>query len=308
MDTQTPELPADPVKIVGYGLVAPEGLAPGNETGCDVAPLLKDRKSIKFMSKQDKLGLAAAVAAVKHAGLGETELKTRTGIYLAMGILPFEQDQIEELGNHSATNGKLDPQRYSTEAFQRMNPLLTFKCLPNMPVFHISYNLGIHGGYFITYPGVGQWFKALENACLDLRDGQIDYALVGAAADQRNMLVRHHVRRTDPGALDRLIDSACVLVLARGEDPRPALATIRDLELSYEPTDPFQPSPRLGAAGADGLRRDGGAGSRGISAACGPVAAPLSVVLALQAGVTGEFRGEFSAPDGVGATFRLEIR
>jgi hypothetical protein len=217
MDAKHPELPAAPVTVEAVGYVA---------GSCDAGPLLRDRKAIKLMAKQDQLALVAAARAVEK--LGAPVGGPRTGIYLAVGHLPFEDAQLDLLARHAA--------RSHDEAFQAMNPLLTFKCLPNMPVFHISYNLGIQGRYFVTYPGPGQWYQALEVAVADLRAGRVDRALVGAVADRCNGLTRHHVERTRPGEADRLVDSACVWVLRAGAGKG---ARLVELETGYQAVDPF---------------------------------------------------------------------
>ena len=55
------------------------------------------------------------------------------------------------------------------EAFAALNPLLTFRCLSNMPAFHVSVNFDVQGPYFVTYPGAGQLYLALEEAVDALR-------------------------------------------------------------------------------------------------------------------------------------------
>ena len=85
--------------------------------------------------------------------------------------------------------------RFATEGYLAPNPLLTFRCLPNMPAFHVSINFDLQGPYLVTYPGAGQLYAALEEARVALETGAIDVALVGGVAHQRNFLVEHHVRR-----------------------------------------------------------------------------------------------------------------
>lgn len=215
----------------------------------DVAPFLKDRKSIKLMAKQDCLALSAAARAVQQAELTSRELGSETGIYLTVGALPFEEAHLHTLADNSTIGGRFEMRRFSTDGLASTNPILTFKCLPNMPVFHMSYNLGIRGPYFVTYPGPSQFFSALEQALVDLEAGRVRFALVGAVADQENFLVRHHIRRLGASAPESLRDGACVMVVTL--DPRrKALARIGELALAYSPADPFSP-PRAGESPAD---------------------------------------------------------
>ena len=212
--------------------------APAGPGTLDIAPELKDRKSIKLMAKQDCLALLAAAQAVRGAHLTAPELRSQTGIYLTVGILPFEEQHLHVLAENSTTAGRFDMKRFSTDGLSSTNPILTFKCLPNMPLFHISYNLGIQGPYFVTYPGPSQFFGALECALADLKSEKVRFALVGAVADQENFLVRHHVRRAGFRDPQRLRDVACMMIVTL--DPsRPGRAKMTAFKSSYSPVDPF---------------------------------------------------------------------
>jgi hypothetical protein len=85
-----------------------------------------------------------------------------------------------------------------------------------MPAFHVSTNFDIQGPYFVTYPGPGQFYVALEEALTALGDGSIDVALVGGVAHQRNFLVESHFARVEPPVpADDLSDAAGFLILER---------------------------------------------------------------------------------------------
>lgn len=159
-----------PVNILGYSWLGPEGLSrdgagDSRQTEFDVRPLLRDRKAIKFMAKQDQMAVHAAIRAVEKAGLEITALGKNAGLYFAVGSIPFEQQPLDVLYEKSIDAGAFSMQRFSSEASTALNPLLTFKCLPNMPVFHVSYNLHIQGPYYVTYPGAGSGFKPCNRPC-----------------------------------------------------------------------------------------------------------------------------------------------
>jgi 3-oxoacyl-(acyl-carrier-protein) synthase len=180
-----------PLKIRGTGSIV---AAPDSQI--DVLPWLKHRKMKKFMGKQDELAVIASGLAARNAQLTDEDLRTKTGLYLCVGFIPFERQEIETIARNSTDNGKFSMDLFSTKGFDEVNPLLTFRCLPNMPIFHVSLNLGIQGPYFITYPGAAQFYVALEQACLALERKEIDFALVGGVADQNNFLVQHHYKRS----------------------------------------------------------------------------------------------------------------
>src|SRR5262249_16911286 len=180
---------------------------------CDPVPYLKVRKLRKFMGLQDDLAVVAAGRALHAAGRG-AELGERAGLYLAVGAIPFDGAEIDALHAASSIDGRFSMHRFASEGYLVPDPLLTFRCLPNMPAFHVSVNFDVQGPYFVTYPGPGQLCGALDAASAALRTGTVDVALVVGVAHQRNFLVEHHVRRLlPPRRIEALRDAAGCLVL-----------------------------------------------------------------------------------------------
>jgi beta-ketoacyl synthase-like protein len=228
---------SDPVAVTGSGCCV---LAAGEADALDVSRLLKSRKMRKFMGKQDQLAVAAAGGALEARGLAPEELRGRTGIYLTVGYIPFERADIEAMARHSVDGAAFSMQRFSTDGIDQVNPLLTFRCLPNMPAFHVSLNFGIQGPYFVTYPGAGQFYLALERAVNALAAREIDYALVGAVADQNNFLVEFD-RARKRGAARAACDAGAMILLERAAEApagRPRL-DLGEFELRYRPHDPW---------------------------------------------------------------------
>lgn len=211
---------------------------------CDSTPALKSRKMRKFMGRQDELAVIAAVRAVETAALPKA-LGERCGLYLSVGFIPFESADLAMLVEASSAAGRFSMEQFSTTAFRSLSPLLTFRCLPNMPAFHVSLNLDVQGPYLVGYPGIGQFYLALEEAAAALDEGSIDVALVGGVADQDNVLVHHHFSRID-GPIDAsaLTSAAGFLVLERQQDAarRGAAWRARPIacEIRYCPADPFE--------------------------------------------------------------------
>jgi len=220
-------------------------------TPCDPSPFLKVRKHRKFMGGQDDLAVVAAGRAIASAGLGDA-LGERAGLYLATGYIPFERADIELLLAGSLENGRFSMARFSTEGYNAVNPLLTFRCLSNMPAFHVSVNFDLQGPYFVTYPGPGQFYVALEEASAALESGAIDVALVAGVAHQDNFLVRHHFSRVDPPA-ERLVDAAGCIVLERASRAGSrARGRFLERRLVYRPCDPLEDAIAPRESGADG--------------------------------------------------------
>jgi 3-oxoacyl-(acyl-carrier-protein) synthase len=217
----------------------------------DPRPWLKVPKSRKYMGRQDDLAVVSAGRALADAGLEGRSLGETTGLFLAVGYVPFEEHDIAPvLAASIDPDGRFSMKRFSEGGYQKAHPLLTFRCLPNMPAYHVSVNFDLQGPYLVVYPGLGEFYLALEEAAAALEAGRIERALVGGVAHQRNFLVEHHFKRLDPSArAPELEDAGGWLVLetdgtarARGARVR---ATLEVLEVAYEPFDPAESIPAL---------------------------------------------------------------
>jgi hypothetical protein len=229
--------------VTGAGHVAEDAADPAPYLPVDPAPYLRVRKSVKFMGAQDRLAVVAAGRALEGAGLRGQSLGPRTGLYLAVGYLPFEQDDIDHLIAGSCDEaGALSMRLFSTRGYTSVNPLITFRCLSNMPAYHVSTNFDIQGPYLVTYPGPGQFYLALEAARDALAANRVDRAVVGGVAQQRNFLVQHHFRRIEPPvAPERLADTAACLVLERSSSAEGrARLRLEQLEIRYARHHPFE--------------------------------------------------------------------
>ena len=221
------------IVVSGIGAVADET--------CNSTPFLKARKTRKFMGKQDEMAVVAAARALQSASM-DMQLGERCGLYMSVGYIPFEREDIDLLIDASLDDGRFSMQRFASNAFGAINPLLTFRVLPNMPAFHVSLNFNIQGPYVVSYPGVAQFYLALEEAFAALESDTIDVALVGAVADQDNLLVQHHFSRIDP-PVGNLANAAAFLVVQREADAKQPRARLVDWQLRYTAVDPFEATP-----------------------------------------------------------------
>jgi 3-oxoacyl-(acyl-carrier-protein) synthase len=246
MDARPHDAGGDPVVVTGLGHVV---IGPG-DAPCDPMPYLKVKKLRKYMGVQDDLAVVAAAKALESANLlarsASEGLGERTGLYLAVGYIPFEKADLDPLLAASLdADGNFSMEAFSTAGFRTVNGLLTFRCLPNMPAFHVSTNFHIQGPYFVTYPGPGQFYVAMEEALTALEEGSIDVALVGGAAHQRNFLVESHFARAEPRVpADRLSDAGGVMVLERATRAADRGASVwgelRAWQVGYFPHSPWE--------------------------------------------------------------------
>lgn len=260
MDQGSEAAAPNPVTVTGRGSVT--------SLPCDPLPYLKVRKNRKMMGPQDDLAVVAAGQALASAGLGNA-LGERVGLYAAVGYIPFEETEIDLLLEGSLEGQSFSMKRFSTVGYASVNPLTTFRCLSNMPAFHVSVNFDIQGPYLVTYPGPGQLYLALEEAREALALARIDVAVVLGVAHQRNFLVRHHFGRIHPPTAD-LIDAAGCIILERSEHAKArsarALGVLEEFAVAYRPYDPFEGNLVPEESGA--------------SSSMGPASLPVAVAVA----------------------------
>lgn len=213
-------------------------------TQVDPTPFLEVRKSRKYLSPQDDLAVVAAAQSLEKASLTKGHIRERSarvGLAMCVGYLSFDKKDTEPVLAVSVEDERFSMKRFSSEGMRKTHPLLTFRCLPNMPAFHVSVNFGAQGPYFCTYPGPAQTYAAIERARDWILDGDADIALVGAVAHQRNFLVEHHLGRVAHAvAAAQLRDAGAMIVLerestARARGVRP-VATLKALARSMVPT------------------------------------------------------------------------
>ncbi len=182
---------------------------------CLPTEFLRQRKTLKFMSKQDRLALTSAGKALMDSEMDEELRRHHCGLFVAVGYIPFVRKDAEDICMFSQEGDGFSMARFSTKAFDRINPLLAFACLPNMPAHHLSANLDLQGEYLITYPGTAQLYLALSEAVERLQAGELSWALVGGVADQCNFLVENHLNKVHPNREYLAPDASAFMVLER---------------------------------------------------------------------------------------------
>lgn len=265
---------------------------------CDPTPYLRERKARKYLGLQDALAVVAAGRAIERAGLAGRLPGARTGLYLAVGYIPFlEKDVLPVLEGSLDAEGRFSLPRFAADGYTRAHPLLAFRCLPNMPAYHVAASFAIEGPYMVVYPSAGELYLALEEAAYALEAGDVDVALVLGVAHQRNFLVEHHMGRVEPPVpAGALRDVAAAVVLetrasASGRGAR-ALAELAEIRVAYAPFDPVRETPR---ASERCSAAEGGAGLE-----LGPAAPLVALSRALAAGRS-EVVHEVEGRDGIRA-------
>lgn len=312
MDSRTRSPQSDPLVVTGCGSVAigeigdcPLEITRLIEAQVDVTPWLLSQKMRKFMGKQDLLAVVAAGRALDAAALAP-ERRAQLGLHTVSGYIPFERAAIEPIGDNATVDGAFSMAAFAEIALRRINPLLTFRCLPNMPAFHVSLNFGISGPYVTSYPGAGQLYLGLEEAQTQLVSGEIGGVLLGAAADQRNFLVQHQLARISlPQA--ELLDCGAFLLLETASQARArgaaVLAELVALELTYTAPDVLLQAP----AHAESFSHGSQPLAWGAAGHAGAASLPLYLDWAVRLGLRGELRHQLQTTDGIRAASRWRV-
>lgn len=148
------------------------------------------RKSLKVMSRDIQLAVAASSLAFQDSGISVAEIDTaRAGVVLGAGLI---NNDLQELGlgikQALDSEGRFDLKRFGREGIRSLYPLWLLKYLPNMPACHISILHGLKGpnNTLLTF-GTGG-IQAVGEACRVIEREDADLMLAGAADSKINPL------------------------------------------------------------------------------------------------------------------------
>ena len=150
------------------------------------AKMLPDKKLIKVISRQDAIGINAAVQAIEHSGLiewrdnSETNIELfneTTGVYVGSpGNKYFQQYDFLPLVAKSGA----DMVTFAQNLFQEVHPTWLLRILPNNVLAYVGITYGFKGAnHNVTNHAVGG-MQALIEAAHGIRCGQIERAVVSA--------------------------------------------------------------------------------------------------------------------------------
>jgi 3-oxoacyl-[acyl-carrier-protein] synthase-1 len=145
--------------------------------------LIEDRKLLKFITRQDVIGLNAVTQAVSHSriiehrnGLADpTSFNDRTGVFVGSPATKY-RSQHDYLSSLSKAGGDL--RDFGVRAMEDVHPMWLLRALPNNVLAYAGIQYGFKGANAnITAHGISG-SQAIAEACRYLRDGAIDRAIV----------------------------------------------------------------------------------------------------------------------------------
>ena len=145
--------------------------------------LVADRKLLKFITRQDVIGLNAVTQAVAHSGVIEyrdrladpTTFNDRTGVFVGSPATKYRY-QHDFLPSLAAAAG--DEREFGARAMEEVHPMWLLRALPNNVLAYTGIQYGFKGANAnVTAHGISG-SQAIAEACRYLADGAIDRAIV----------------------------------------------------------------------------------------------------------------------------------
>jgi 3-oxoacyl-[acyl-carrier-protein] synthase II len=157
----------------------------GEVDGFDAKKFVKNRKSLKVMSRDIQLAVAAAEMAASSAGISANPLDPeRFGVLFGADVIPCELAELVPAFRSCIVEGKFDFHRWGYAAMSEMFPLWLLKYLPNMLACHIGLAHDARGPNNTLTLGDVSCVSAAIEAFRVLERGQADAMLSGGAGSR----------------------------------------------------------------------------------------------------------------------------
>jgi hypothetical protein len=149
----------------------------GRAAELDPEACVAQKKSLKLMSRAALLGVAAA----RQLALPDRDV-AHAGLFLGVGMSGGEIAQLAGLLDASlGSDGAIDLAAMGRDGLARLNPLLSFQVLNNMPLCHVSIELGLGGPHGAIWAPGAEALHAFDRAAEALSDGKAPWAVAGGA-------------------------------------------------------------------------------------------------------------------------------
>jgi len=182
----------------------------------DPRRFVANRKSLKVMSRDAQLGVAASTLACRDAGIlaGKTDPE-RFGVVLGADQICSLIEESETTYNACIRDGRFDYQLWGTKGMAASFPLGFLRVLPNMVASHVSIAQDARGPNNTIHEGEISSLLAVIEAASVIQRGMADVMLAGGASSQmhpllfvkRMVLGKLSPRHDDPASVVRPFDA-----------------------------------------------------------------------------------------------------
>lgn len=182
----------------------------------DPRAYVKQRKSLKVMSRDAQLGIAASVLACRDAGIEDGAIDPeRFGVILGADRICNPVEDSESPYRVCIADGVFDFKRWPTAGMAAAYPLGFLKVLPNMIASHVSIAHDARGPNNTIHHADTSGLLAVMEAARVIQRGAADVMLAGGASSQMtpfdwscHCAIRHLSRRQgDPTEAVRPFDA-----------------------------------------------------------------------------------------------------
>lgn len=146
---------------------------------------VRPRKSLKVMSRDIQLGVAAADMAVIDSGLSDAEVDPeRMGVIYGADMIYCDVEEMRDPFETCIVDGKYDYDRWGSHALSEMYPLWLLKYLPNMPACHVGIAHDARGPNNSVILGDVSSLQAMCEAVRVIQRNQADVIITGGTSSQ----------------------------------------------------------------------------------------------------------------------------
>ena len=188
----------------------------GEVRNFEAKTFVANRKSLKVMSRDAQLGIAASTLACRDAGIVTGKIDPeRFGVVLGADQICSPIQESETTYGACIANGRFDFQLWGTKGMAASFPLGFLRVLPNMVASHVSIAQDARGPNNTIHEGEISSLLAVTEAASVIQRGMADVMLAGGASSQMHPLdfVRRLAmgnispRHEDPAAVVRPFDA-----------------------------------------------------------------------------------------------------
>jgi len=157
----------------------------GKITDFDPKQFVKNRKSLKVMSRDIQLAVAAAEMTAEMTGHRTNPINPdRLGVVFGADMIPCDLPEIVPAFQHCLVDGKIDFHRWGPMAMAELFPLWMLKYLPNMLGCHIGLAQDARGPNNSLTLGDVSSLSATAEAVRVIERGQADAMIAGGAGSR----------------------------------------------------------------------------------------------------------------------------